>query len=127
MLTVPQRGEYVNETFFVTEPHFRQTMFSREASGITALALFTDGLQKHAVDFQNRKANGEFILQAITILRGAGTSREPSDATLQLPSDVEINGTIANAGSHLFRWLTDQVGHTEDDMSLIVATRLKDG
>lgn len=137
MLTVPQRGEYVNETFFVTEPHFRQTTFSREASGITGLALFTDGLQKYAVDFQNRKANGEFIPQAITILRDAETNDEPSEVTNQLPNDVEIDGTIANvengtvdalnAGRDLFHWLTDQVGHTEDDMSLIVATRLSDG
>ena len=61
MLTIPQRGEYVNETFFITEPHYQQTKFTREATGITALALFTDGLQKDAVDFQNRKANGDFI------------------------------------------------------------------
>ena len=55
MLTVPQRGEYVNETFFITEPHYEQTKFTREATGITALALFTDGLQKDAVDFQHRE------------------------------------------------------------------------
>ena len=137
MLTVPQRGEYANETFFITEDHFRQTMFSRDTSGITALTLFTDGLQKYAVDFQNRKANDEFIPQVITILRDAGTSKDLSDVPNQPPTDVEIHGTIANvengtldvpkAGHDLFHWLTDQVGHTEDDMSLIVATRLSDG
>lgn len=137
MLTIPQRGEYVNETFFVTEDHFQQTMFSRGASGITAVALFTDGLQKEAVDFQHRKANAVFIPQAIAILRDTGTGSHQPDALSQLPASVETKGTlatmetgtlnVASAGDSLFRWLTDRVGHTADDMSLIVAARLTDG
>ena len=56
-------------------------MFTREASDITAVALFTDGLQKEAVDFQHRKANGEFIPQAISILRDAGTGSHHTGRT----------------------------------------------
>ena len=137
MLTVPQRGEYVNETFFITEPHYQQTKFTREANGITALALFTDGLQKDAVDFQNRKANGVFIPQAITILRNVGTENCPPKMNDPLPADVETksvkteagngNTEIPQGGISLFHWLTKQVGHTQDDMSLIVAARRCDG
>ena len=137
MLTIPQRGEYVNETFFITEDHFHQTMFSRETSGITALALFTDGLQKEAVDFQNRKANGDFIPQAISVLRDTQEGTPQLGETDHLPNDVKVKGTLAEtetgtldtprSAHRLFQWLTDQVGHTEDDMSLIVAARLDGG
>ncbi len=137
MLTIPQRGEYVNETFFVTEPHFQQTMFSRETSGITALALFTDGLQKHAVDFQNRRAKDAFIPQAISILRAVG-ERECTAKTIEdVPPDVVTSSfqaalessaaEIPGAGASLFNWLAEEVGQTEDDMSLIVAALCRDG
>ena len=136
MLTVPQRGEYVNETFFITEDHFHQTMFKRETSGITALALFTDGLQKEAVDFQNRKANGDFIPQAISVLRDTQEGTPQLGETDHLPNDVEVKGALSEtetstldtprSAHRLFQWLTHQVGHTEDDMSLIVAAR-RDG
>ena len=137
MLTIPQRGEYVNETFFITEPHYQQTKFTREATGITALALFTDGLQKDAVDFQNRKANGDFIQQAITILHNAENDNCLPKTTDPLPAEVETKSVLAQAesastdipqvGISLFNWLTEQVGHTEDDMSLIVAARRRSG
>ena len=137
MLTVPQRGEYVNETFFITEPHYEQTKFTREATGITALALFTDGLQKDAVDFQHRKANDDFIPQAITILRNAETGNCPPEKPDPLLAEVETKSVLAQAGSiskdmppvgiNLFEWLTEQVGHPEDDMSLIVAARRRSG
>ena len=137
MLTVPQRGEYVNETFFITEPHYEQTKFTREATGITALALFTDGLQKDAVDFQHRKANDDFIPQAITILRNARKSKCPPETADHLPADVETESVMAEtesgitqipqAETSLFHWLAERVGHTEDDMSLIVAARQRSG
>ena len=137
MLTIPQRGEYVNETFFITEPHYEQTKFTREATGITALALFTDGLQKHAVDFQHRKANDDFIPQAIAILRNAENDNCLPETTNPLPAEVETKSVLAQAeivstdipqvGISLLDWLTKQVGHTEDDMSLIVAARQRSG
>lgn len=137
MLTVPRQGEYANETFFLTEPHFRQTMFTRETSGITALALFTDGLQKYAVDFRNRKANADFITQAITAMRNAGTGEHPPDTTDPLPANVETEALISDTGNgitavpqvgnSLFNWVQEQVGHTADDMSLIVAAAPEDG
>ena len=137
MLTVPRQGEYVNETFFLTEPHFQQTMFTRETSGITALALFTDGLQKYAVDFRNRKANADFITRAITAMRNAETGEHPTDTTAPLPANVETSGFISDTdngitavsqvGNRLFNWVQEQVGHTADDMSLIVAAAPEHG
>ena len=137
MLTIPQRGEYVNETFFITEPHYEQTKFTREATGITALALFTDGLQKDAVDFQHRKANDDFIPQAIAILRNAENDNCLPETTNPLPAEVETKSVLAQAeivstdipqvGISLFDWLTKRVGHAEDDMSLIVAARQRSG
>ena len=132
MLTIPQRGEYANETYFVTEPHFRQTIFNRETSGITAIMLFTDGLQNHAVDFRNKKAHDLFAPAVIAKLR------EPDEShTITQELGTEIRSTQtgagggttddARAGEALFQWLTENVGRTDDDMSLIVAARLYDG
>ena len=132
MLTIPQRGEYANETYFVTEPHFRQTIFNRETSGITAIMLFTDGLQNHAVDFRNKKAHDLFAPAVIAKLR------EPDKSHIRANEiDAEIRGVrvhadgtttdYAHAGDTLFQWLTEHVGRTDDDMSLIVAARLYDG
>ena len=133
MLTVPRRGEYANETYFINESHFREVMFTRETSDITALAMFTDGIQKQAVDFQNRKANAEFIAGAISALREADEVAEIAE----LPADIEVNGMsydedgnavpAPQAGHRVFQWVKQQVGHTTDDMSLIVATRLDHG
>lgn len=137
MLTVPRQGEYANETFFLTEPHFQQTMFTRETSGITALALFTDGLQKYAVNFQKRKANADFVTQAITAMRNVETGEGPPDTTDHLPANAEISGFISDTdnrvtavpqvGNQLFHWVQEQVGHTADDMSLIVAAVPENG
>lgn len=137
MLTVPRQGEYANETFFLTEPHFQQTMFTRETSGITALALFTDGLQKYAIDFKNQKANADFIKQAIAAIRNAGTGEHTTDTTAPLPANVETTALISDTGNgitavpqvgnSLFNWVQEQTGHTTDDMSLIVAAAPEDG
>ena len=96
MLTVPQRGEYVNETFFLTEPHYQQTKFTREAKGITAVALFTDGLQKEAVDFQRnvRRTASSSHRQSpfcATLERAAAKRAAPSP----LQASVETKGALA--------------------------------
>ena len=136
MLTIPQRGQYANETYFVTEPHCEQTQFANKTSGITAMALFTDGIQKNAVDFRNRRANDEFIPQAINIVRDTEKDNCTPETDTPLPEDVETesmideaeNGVtdIPQAGASLFHWLTEQVGHTDDDMTLIIAAKIED-
>ena len=136
MLTIPQRGQYANETYFVTEPHCEKTQFTNQATGITALALFTDGIQKSAVDFRNRKANEDFIPQAIAMMRDQETGSCPSNPPDDPPEDVVTKGIMAGPewetkdmpqlGASLFHWLNEQVGHPEDDMTLIIVAKLED-
>ena len=148
MLTVPRQGEYVNETFFITEPHYLQTVFQNEASNVDSVALFTDGLQKLAIDFQHKKANQAFMEQAMSSLSTSSQNIQPADPQStdqdQL-SDEQTDGQCEPTipmntlcpqnkpgSSHydtaLHDWLSNEnvAGQIGDDVTLILATRRHD-
>ena len=95
MLTIPQRGEYANETFFLNGDYYEDILYSRTAEDITALVMFSDGLQGEAVDFRNKKPRAEFLEKIMQkALEGEETFRE---------------------------WLEEEHGNINDDVSIVVA------
>ena len=90
MLTVPRQGEFANETYFITEPHYLQAVFENEATDVNSVALFTDGLQRLSIDFKRKRANQDFMEQAMKSLSG-----NSKDAQSAEPRPPHQNPTIA--------------------------------
>lgn len=148
MLTVPRQGEYANETYFITEPHYLQAVFQNEASKVQSVALFTDGLQKLAIDFQHKKANQVFMEQAMSSLSTSSQNIQPADprstdqdqpGTEQTDTRCEpqiARNVLCSQNSpgnspydiNLREWLSKEnvAGKIRDDVSLILATRVQD-
>ena len=148
MLTVPRQGEFANETYFITEPHYLQTMFENEATNVDSVALFTDGIQKLAIDFKQKRANQEFMEQAMSSMptnsqnihsadpRSTDQDQPSTEQTdrryePQIPTNVLCSQNSPGHSKYditLHEWLSKEnvAGQIRDDVSLILATRLQD-
>lgn len=102
----PQSGEYVNTTNFVTAGRFEKELMFEWRNGPTGeIALFTDGLQTVALDFANRKAHGPFFSPLF-------------DAIRNRPNVTDLEGPM-----HAFLESSQLAERTDDDITLILATR----
>ena len=106
----PDRGEYENTTHFITEEsaeeHLQFEFVRRE---IVELALLSDGLQRLALDYRNHAAYKPFFEGLFRPLRGKaeGRSDELNRSLVEFLSSPRVNGK------------------TDDDKTLILATRLQ--
>lgn len=104
--TWPSNGEYANETTFLTSPDWQTSISCRTVRGsITAVAGFTDGVQRLALELNTRCVHRPFF--------------EPLFAALQASEDETT--LIAP----LIDFLTsDRVAErTDDDKTLVLACR----
>jgi hypothetical protein len=108
----PDAGEYANMTFFVTDDDWATHLhFQTRAAAFEDVALMTDGLQRLALHYDTRTAHAPFFLPMFTALenRAAGYAMDLEPALVSfLASDV------VNA-------------RTDDDKSLVLATRRRAG
>ena len=103
----PQSGEYANVTNFITSDNFRDHLdFQATMSQVTEIALFTDGLERLALNFENQTPHLPFFQPFFKAIR---TSTNNS----QLASDL---GQFLQSDSVNKR--------SDDDRTLILATRL---
>jgi hypothetical protein len=105
----PQTGEYVNETWFVTDPNAAARLeFATLAEPIAEIALLTDGLQPLALHYQNRQAHAPFFRPLFQRLRAVPEPGCPAD----LMSALErfLDAPPLNQRTH-------------DDKTLILASR----
>ncbi len=115
MLTIPARGQYANETFFITMDDYEDLIASNAAEGATELLLFTDGVQNELIDFRHKKARQD----ATSSLHDIGRSLETQQPQLGL-KHARRPAIIDQADPTLCQWLDD--GHTThgDDATLLV-------
>ncbi len=106
--TWPEHGEFASTTYFVTDENSLRIRIYRVGAPISAVALFTDGLERLALDFQTKQPFAGFfsgifkpLLQDIPPGKHVGLSK-----SLKAFLDSE---TITN--------------RTDDDKSLIIAIR----
>jgi hypothetical protein len=105
----PERGEYENTTFFASEDnadrHFQYEFVNRR---VDELALFTDGLQRLALDLRTNLAHAPFFRSLFPPLRNLpeGRSEELSKSLATFLMSPRVNE------------------RTDDDKTLILATRL---
>jgi hypothetical protein len=104
----PQRGEYANETFFLTDDDAMLRTEGHVALGdVTELAVLTDGLQGQVVEAESVGVADRFLNPLLSTLRHQGA------------------GDTEAISSALGRFLqSEAVMHcTDDDTTLVLATR----
>jgi hypothetical protein len=102
----PAQGEYANTTWFLTDPGFEERVkFRRDDCSVDELAVFTDGLQRVALDYAGRVGYRPFFAPMFRRMHDesdVSTLAEQMRAFLDSPT---ING------------------RTDDDKTLILAVR----
>ena len=107
----PEKGEYANQTFFATDPnagaHLQHEVVPYQ---INEFSLFSDGLERLALHMESQTAHTPFFKPMFVPLHEAaeGHSQTLSSALVQFLSSKRLQ---------------DQ---TDDDASLILATRFSD-
>jgi hypothetical protein len=104
----PQQGEYANMTNFLTDADAADKVFREARTGaIDEVGIFTDGIQRLALDYRTRSAHAPFFAPLFAWLRprGGGHSPELSDSLAVYLDSEKINS------------------RTDDDKTLILATR----
>jgi len=105
----PQRGEYANTTYFVTEAGALDHLeFSSHRQSIQDLAVFTDGIEALVLDYANKSAYAPFFERMIVPVR-ASTACE-QDPQLSQALNTYLASPLITA-------------RTDDDKTLVLATR----
>jgi serine/threonine protein phosphatase PrpC len=104
----PQQGEYANSTNFVTDRDATETLkFEMLEKPIGELAIFTDGLQRIALDYQTNTAHAPFFRPMFAPLRAAKVSSNLNEKLEDFLDSPKINE------------------RTDDDKTLILAARIE--
>jgi hypothetical protein len=104
----PDRGEYANNTFFVTEDRVNEhTHYTCVEQKVEEVALLSDGLQMLAIDYARNEAHAPFFRSLFSPLRKTETTEEVD--ALDVP---------------LMQFLQSQKinDRTDDDKTLVLAT-----
>lgn len=105
----PERGEYENATFFATDRRFAANLqFASVRRNIVEVAMFSDGLQRLALDFRKTMPHEPFF-------RGVF----PAVRTMTAESTEQLNQAL---GSFLSSPRIN--ARTDDDKTLILASRV---
>jgi hypothetical protein len=104
----PLHGEYASSTFFVTDDPEPNLQFCQTEGEFAEIAIFSDGLERLALDFQNKKAFDRFF--------------DPMFAPL---ANLEA-GRNRFLSKSLRKFLDSQqvIERTDDDKSLVMARRI---
>jgi hypothetical protein len=108
----PAKGEYANVTEFVTDENaIEELQFDDSSQSVVDLALFTDGLERLALDFALGEVHAPFLTPLFPYLRRG----QP--------------GHLEDISSQMRHFLgSERVNnHTDDDKTLILATLEADG
>jgi Protein phosphatase 2C len=104
----PAHGEYASSTYFVTDDPEPQLRLCSWAGEFTDIAIFSDGLERLALDFLNKNAFSKFFNSISAPLAGLSPGR------------------ARRLSTHLRNFLDSPqvIDRTDDDKSLIVAKRV---
>jgi hypothetical protein len=104
----PQKGEYANETYFVTDPEVHTKLqYDYVPRRIDEVAVLTDGIQNLALHYQTQSAHNPFFRPVFAWLRPA--------------SEDYKDKFTASLAAYLASEKINQA--TDDDKTLILATR----
>jgi len=103
----PENGQYANETVFVTDARVTEHVGIRRYDRIEDVVLFSDGLQRLALEQASRTAFAPFFSVLLS------TVRDPARSTAEIEKDLEafLNSPRVN-------------DKTDDDKSIVIACRM---
>lgn len=105
----PQRGDYANTTFFVTEDGAADRMaFDRVAGPIDEVAVFTDGIEALVLHYASKTVHAPFFEQMFVPVRA---------------SEAHYFDDTLSAGLGRYLASPQVCQRTDDDKTLILATR----
>ncbi len=105
----PQSGEYINQTYFVSDTEiFQNFMFKEITRSVAELAIFTDGLQSLALKLDTRSVFSPFFQP---IFKQLGEIDHTWLHSLQNSMEIFLNSEKINS-------------KTDDDKTLVVAKRI---
>lgn len=107
-LSWPAQGEYASTTFFMTDDGGARVRITRSDAPIDRLALFTDGIERLALDFASETAHAPFFTGVSEPV--AKASADGWNVPLSAKLGEYLNGAAVNA-------------RTDDDKTLILACR----
>ncbi len=109
----PQRGEYANSTFFLTdEDALERIEIGLAADGVTEIALLSDGLENSVLNYADRRIHAPFFEAMFGVAQSAGAPGP----------DAALSGRLAD---YLSSDMIDR--RTSDDRTLVLATRRRSG
>lgn len=104
----PAHGEYASSTYFVTDDPEPRLQFNSVEGEFTELAMFSDGIERLALDFLSKSASDRFFNPMFAPLARLGPGRDRAlSATLRQYLDSPR-----------------VLERTDDDKSLILARRV---
>ena len=104
--TWPQQGEYANVTYFLVQDDAMERLVITEAGPAQRIALFSDGLQNLALEYETKTPYEPFFAPFFSYLE---TTAKP-DADIEQELSAYLDSASVNA-------------RTDDDKSLILAVR----
>lgn len=106
LATIPQQGEYANSTNFVTDANAAEIVHFQQLNVcIEQIAVFTDGLQRIALDFKTNTPHAPFFRPMFAPLTVEKIADNLGDGLTQFLDSPKINE------------------RTDDDKTLILASR----
>jgi hypothetical protein len=104
----PAHGKYASATYFVTDDPEAQLHFNSIEGEFSELAMFSDGIERLALDFVNKSASDRFFSPMFAPLANLGPGR-----------DRGLSGSLR-------RFLDSPriLERTDDDKSLVLARRV---
>jgi hypothetical protein len=102
----PRNGEYAATTYFVTDADELQLRITRVQSGISAFAVFSDGIERLALNFAAREPSQKFFDKIAAPI--CASPIKGRDANLSRSLKAYLGGSTVN-------------DRTDDDKSLVVA------
>jgi hypothetical protein len=109
-LSWPETGEYASTTFFVTDTPFPSLRFAHHEGRFERLAIFSDGIERIALDFQTQSPHQAFftsLTRPLEAVEDTGCSRLLSSSLSAFLSSERVNA------------------RTDDDKTLILALRAR--
>lgn len=104
----PEQGEYASTTFFMTDEAELRLRITRFDEEIEAAALFSDGLERLALDFSNRAPSPRFFNPMIAPVVASSQAGKDRDLSAALKEYLASPSVLAR---------------TDDDKTLVLAVR----
>lgn len=106
-LTWPFKGEFANETVFITSPQTdNHIQFVEIKEPLTTVAGFSDGLELLALDFQRRNVHTPFFTKMFSGLQRCDDETNLMSPLIEFLSSERVNGIV------------------DDDKTLVLACRV---